>query len=110
MACSYSGKILRVNLTRGDIRTEEPDDRFYRTYLGGWGFIAYYLLQELKAGTDPLDPENLLIFAPGAVTGTPAAGSGRHAIGAKSPLTGAFGAAETGGFWGTELSEPDSMP
>lgn len=98
-----NGKILRVDLTQGRIWTEKPEERFYRMYFGGWGFIAYYLLRELEPHADPFGPENLLIFAPGVVTGAPVAGCGRHAVGAKSPLTGAFGAAEAGGFWGTEL-------
>jgi aldehyde:ferredoxin oxidoreductase len=102
-AVNYNGQILRVDLTQGRIWTEKPEERFYRTYFGGWGFIAYTLLRELKPHADPLGPENLLIFAPGVVTGAPLAGSGRHAVGAKSPLSGAFGAAEAGGFWGTEL-------
>jgi aldehyde:ferredoxin oxidoreductase len=71
--------------------------------MGGWGFIAFYLLKELTAGVEPLGPENKLIFAPGIITGTPIAGSGRNAVGAKSPLTGAFGAAEAGGFFGAEM-------
>jgi len=99
----YLGKILRVDLSRRKLSVEEPGDNFYRTYLGGWGFVAYYLLQEVAPGTDPLGPDNKLVFAPGVVTGTALSGSGRHAIGAKSPLTGGFGAAETGGYWGAEL-------
>ena len=99
----YTGRILRVDLTSGEIGVEEPDDLFYRTYMGGWGFIGYYLLKEVPAHTDPLGPENLLIFAPGAVTGAPIAGSGRSAVGAKSPLTGTFGGAEAGGWFGAEL-------
>lgn len=103
MGHGYTGKILRINLSTGACSVEEPGADFYRIYLGGWGFIAYYLLHEVHPGTDPLGPDNKLIFAPGVVTGTALAGSGRHAIGAKSPLTGGFGAAETGGFWGAEL-------
>ncbi|UCH38037.1 MAG: aldehyde ferredoxin oxidoreductase, partial [Candidatus Bathyarchaeota archaeon] len=95
----YTGKIVRVNLTRQKITIEEPDDRFYRRYLGGWGFIAYYLLKELNLQTDPLSPQNKLIFAPGVITGAPIGGSDRNAVGAKSPLTGAFGAAEAGGYF-----------
>ena len=49
----YAGKILRVNLTSGDIWTEEPPESFYRRYLGGQGFIAYYLLKELPKEADP---------------------------------------------------------
>ncbi len=100
----YRGKILRVDLTTGKTAVEELGELFYRTYMGGWGIIAYYLLRELQPGVDPLGPENLLIFATGVITGTPIAGSGRSAVGAKSPLTGAFGAAEAGGWWGAELA------
>jgi len=101
----YSGRILHVNLSDGKIRVETPDERFYRRYLGGWGFIAYYLLKELKPKVDPLSPENKLIIALGPVTGVPIAGSGRNAIGAKSPLTEGFGASEGGGFFGAELKK-----
>ena len=103
MGHGVTGRILRVNLSTGASTVEEPGADFYRIYLGGWGFIAYYLLHEVHPGADPLGPGNKLIFAPGVITGTALAGSGRHAVGAKSPLTGGFGAAETGGFWGAEL-------
>lgn len=100
-----NGKILRVNLSSGSWSVEEFDDEFRRMYLGGWGFIVYHLLKELAPGTDPLSPENKLIFANGAVTGATVGGSGRHTVGAKSPLTGGFGAAEAGGFFGAELAK-----
>jgi aldehyde:ferredoxin oxidoreductase len=103
MSFGYHRRILRVNLTDGEIGIESPDDVFYRRYLGGAGFIAYYLLKEVPPGTDPLGPENRLIFACGPLTGVPLAGSGRNAIGARSPLTGAVGEADVGGFWGAEL-------
>ncbi|MEE9399031.1 MAG: aldehyde ferredoxin oxidoreductase family protein, partial [Dehalococcoidales bacterium] len=99
----YNGKILRVNLSNGDISIDELDELFCRRYVGGAGFIAYYLLKEIEARIDPLSPENKLIFAPGPVTGIPISGSGRHCIGAKSPLTGGYGKAEVGGFWGAEF-------
>ena len=104
MANGYSGKILRVNLSNSGITVEHPDELFYRRYLGGWGFIGYYLLKELKQGIDPLGPENKLIFAPGVFTGVQLTGSGRFAVGAKSPLTGGFGAGEVGGYFGAELA------
>jgi aldehyde:ferredoxin oxidoreductase len=97
------GRILRVDLTAGEITTETPGEAFYRRYLGGAGFVAYYLLKEVPPGTDPLGPDNRLVFACGPVTGAPLAGSGRNAIGALSPLTGALGEADVGGFWGAEL-------
>ena len=103
MSFGYHRRILRVNLTEGQITIETPDDVFYRRYLGGAGFIAYYLLKEVPPGTDPLGPENRLVFACGPLTGAPLAGSGRNAIGARSPLTGAMGESDVGGFWGAEL-------
>ena len=103
MPYGYTGKILRVNLSTGEISVEEKDDLFYRTYMGGWGVIAYYLLKELPAGVDPLGPDNMLIFAAGVVTGATVGGSGRSAVGGKSPLTGGFGEADVGGWWGAEL-------
>ncbi len=104
MPNGYSGKILRVNLTNGTIKVEKPDDLFYRRYLGGWGFVGYYLMKELEPGIDPLGPKNKLIFAPGVFTGVSLSGSGRSAVGAKSPLTGGFGEGDVGGFFGAELA------
>jgi len=103
MANGYSGKILRVDLSKGTTQVETPAENFYRQYLGGRGFISYFLLRELGRGEDLLDPGNKLIFANGPVTGVPIAGSGRNSIGAKSPLTGGCGDAEVGGYWGAEL-------
>ena len=103
MSKGFQGKILRVDLTHGRIWTETPEPEFYRKYIGGWGFVAYYLLKELEPGIDPLGPENRLIFATGVYTGTRLSGSGRSAIGAKSPLTGGFGEADVGGFFAVDL-------
>ena len=103
MSYGHWGKGLRVNLATGGISTEALNERFLRRYVGGWGFIAYYLLKELAPGTDPLGPDNKLIFATGPLAGQPLAGGGRHMIGAKSPLTGGFAGSEAGGFFGAEL-------
>lgn len=99
----YHNKILRVDLTTGAISVEEPGEKFFRMYYGGWNMIAHYLLTETEPDIDPLGPDNLLIFAPGILTGVPLGGGGRNAVGAKSPLTGGFGAGEVGGVWGAEL-------
>lgn len=103
MSFGYTGQILRIDLSRDHISIDEPPEIFYRRYFGGRGLIAYYLLKELKPRIDPLGPQNKLIFACGPVTGTPISGSGRNSVGAKSPLTWAYGEAEVGGFWGAEL-------
>jgi aldehyde:ferredoxin oxidoreductase len=99
----YWNKILHVNLTARTTWIEEPGDPFFRRYGGGRGFIAHYLLKYVPKGADPLGPDNVLVFAPGVLTGAPVPGAGRHSVGAKSPLTGGFGESESGGFWGAEL-------
>jgi len=99
----YNGKILRVDLSNRTITEEAPSRALYRRYVGGGTFALYYLLNELRPGVDPLGPENVLIFAVSVVTGHPAAGFSRFTVAAKSPLTGAFGESEAGGWWGPEL-------
>ncbi len=103
MSRSFHNKILRVNLTDGTIKVEEPGQAYLRRYMGGWNIVADVLLKEVPKGADPLGPENKLVFAPGVLTGLPISGATRTAVGAKSPLTGAFGAAEMGGFWSAEF-------
>ncbi len=103
MAEGYCGKILYVDLTERTTKVEEPTEDHYRMYLGGWGFIADELLRRTPAGIDPFAPENPLVFATGVASGTSIPGSGRHAVGAKSPLTGGFGEADVGGYWAAEL-------
>lgn len=103
MGKGFSGKILKVDLTTGITSVDEHDEAWYRRYMGGRALIAYYLLKETKPGTDPLGPDNLAIFAPGIVTGVNVSGNGRNGVGALSPLTGGFGNAEAGGYWGAEL-------
>lgn len=99
----YNGKILRVNLSDRSITTEAISPQFCRKYLGGAGFIAYFLWKELRAGIDPLGPHNKLIFAVGPLTGVNLPGSGRNCVGAKSPLTGGLAKSEAGEFWGSEF-------
>ncbi|MFQ5612004.1 MAG: aldehyde ferredoxin oxidoreductase family protein [Anaerolineae bacterium] len=97
------GKILHVDLTGGGSRIEQPPDDFYRLLVGGRAVVAYFLLRDLPPHTDPFSPDNLLIFAPGVMQGTNLPGAGRHGVGGKSPLTGAIGSAEAGGWWGHEF-------
>jgi aldehyde:ferredoxin oxidoreductase len=99
----YNGRILHVDLGTREIKVEQPDDAFYRTYVGGRALATCYMLRQVPRGADPLGPDNALVFAPGVVTGTGVLGSGRHGIGAKSPLTGGLGSSEAGGWWGAEF-------
>lgn len=98
-----NGKILRVNLSTGQVSSDSPAEEYYKLYLGGRGFIVHTLLTEVPRGADPLGAENKIIFALGPLTGHALPGCGRNSVGAKSPLTGAFGESEVGGFWGAEL-------
>ncbi|MCP5048197.1 MAG: aldehyde ferredoxin oxidoreductase, partial [bacterium] len=103
MPYGYNGKILHVNLTDSKWEVEEPEEKWYRTYVGGSSLAAYYLLKKIKAGIDPLSEENVLVFACSVVTGAPLSGFSRYTVAAKSPLTGGFGEAEAGGYFGPEL-------
>ncbi len=103
MPYGFQGKVLVVDLTTGTIDIETPDETIYRRYVGGAALAAYYLLRELKPGVDPLGPENVLVFAGSVINGTPAAGSTRYTVAAKSPLTGGYGEAEAGGWWAPEF-------
>lgn len=99
----YNSKILRVNLSSIALNIETISEPICRKYIGGAGFVAYYLWKELKSGIDALSPENKLIFALGPVTGLMMPGASRNCVGAKSPLTGGIAKAEVGGFWMVEL-------
>ncbi len=103
IAGGYNGKMLRVNLTTRNVASEQVDQDHCRKYLGGTGFIAYTLLKEVKPDVDPLGPENKLIFAGGPLTGIALGGAARHAVGAKSPLTGGVAKSEVGEWWGAQF-------
>ncbi len=103
MGYGYMGKILQVDLSRREVQIQEHDDAFYRRYLGGRAMALYHLLNEMPVGADPLGPDNVLVFAPGVITGAAVSGQSRNGVGAKSPLTGGLGSSEVGGFWAYEL-------
>jgi aldehyde:ferredoxin oxidoreductase len=101
----YMGKILRVDLSRSIIKEEFPDEKTLRMFLGGSGLATKYLFEEVKKGTDPLGPENRLIFMTGPLTGTFSPSTGRYTVVAKSPLTGVWGQANSAGFWGVAFKK-----
>ena len=103
MAYGYHGRILHVDLTTGELTVEQPEEIFYRRYLGGSAMGAYYLLRRTTAGTDPLGPENTLSLMTGVTTGAPFSGQSRVTATAKSPLTDLVGDSQAGGFWPAEL-------
>jgi aldehyde:ferredoxin oxidoreductase len=103
MIKGYNDKILRVDLSSGRTWVEQPGEAVWRRYLGGSAMASWYLLRELKPGIDPLGPENMLIFMTSVINGTTISGANRYTAAGKSPLTGGFGEAEAGGWWGPEL-------
>ena len=96
----YQGKILWVDLSKNQITEETPDDEIYKKYLGGYGLGVYYIYNRIKPKCDPLGPDNILGFCPGLLTGTMAPFSGRYMVCGKSPLTGGWGDANSGGKFG----------
>jgi aldehyde:ferredoxin oxidoreductase len=102
MPYGYNGKILHVDLTASRLKVEEPGEAFYRKYLGGSALGMYYALKLIPPGADPLGPENVLVLSLGVTTGAPISGQSRVTATAKSPLSGAIGDAQAGGFWPAE--------
>jgi aldehyde:ferredoxin oxidoreductase len=105
MNCGYTGKILHVDLTNHGIEIEEPDEAYYRSYLGGRGIGYQQLMKTVPPGTDALAPDNILVLATGVMTGVPLAASCRFAAVGKSPLTGTAAESEAAGFFGPELKK-----
>ncbi len=103
MPGTYAGCVLRVNLTEGKVSKENPPEDLLRAYIGGRGLGTYYLSKLLNPEADPLSPENVLIFATGPLTGTPAPTGGRYMVICKSPLTGLVASSNSGGHFGAEL-------
>ena len=99
------GKLLRVNLTEGTISEEVIPESMHKKYLGGAGLATKYLWDEVPKGADPLGPENRLIFMAGSLTGVIAPSTGRYSVVAKSPQTGIWGQANSGGRWGVNFKK-----
>jgi aldehyde:ferredoxin oxidoreductase len=103
MGAHQPWKILRVNLNnRSWVVQDMPYDSI-RQFMGGRALGAYLLNKEIPAGIDPLGPDNKLVFTTGVLTHSKLSGTSRFSVLAKSPLTGGYGEAEAGGWWGPEL-------
>ncbi len=100
MGFGFMGKILRVNLSEGEVQEEALNPIWAKDFLGGTGLAARYFLAEVPAGVDPLGEANKLIFMTGLLTGTPSASASRYSVVSKSPQTGILGYANSGGNFG----------
>src|SRR5512139_977595 len=103
MPNGYNGKILHVDLTKGSLTVEEPQEAFYRMYLGGSAMGMHYILREMPKGADPLGPDNVLTLMAGVTTGATISGQSRINANAKSPISGGIGDSQGGGFFPAEL-------
>ena len=103
MSGGWMGKILWVDLSNRRIWTEEPADDFYTSFLGTYGMGVRLLYSRLPAGTDPLGPHNILGLTTGPVARTPLPCTSRFVAVGKSPLTGTWGDANSGGHFGMAL-------
>jgi aldehyde:ferredoxin oxidoreductase len=103
MTLGYMGKILFVNLSSGEIKEEKLDESLCKDYIGGYGIGVKILYDRMKPKVDPLGPDNILGLITGPFTGTPIPSGARYAAVAKSPLTGGWGDANSGGFFGPYL-------
>jgi aldehyde:ferredoxin oxidoreductase len=100
-----NNSILKINLSKEEIVTEELDEELLNQYLGGRGLGVKLLCDNLKKGVDPSAPENILIFTIGPLTGIPLPTSGRFSLVTKSPLTNTIMHSNSGGFWGVEFKK-----
>ena len=87
----WNGHFLKINLSKNKAVADSYDSSFAFNYLGGRGFAAKILWDNLKPGTDPLSPDNNLVFAAGPLTGFGFPNSGKLVVAARSPLTGGYG-------------------
>ncbi|MGI9230069.1 MAG: aldehyde ferredoxin oxidoreductase N-terminal domain-containing protein [Gammaproteobacteria bacterium] len=94
-------KLIRVDMTTLTASTEDFPPAW--RYLGGRALSARIMLEECDPGCDPLGPDNILVLAPGIMSGSSAPTSGRISVGCKSPLTNGIKEANAGGEPGQDL-------
>jgi len=99
----WIGKILRVDLTKGEWKVEELDPKLGAKFIGGRGLGSKILFDEIDPKVDPFSPNNKLIMATGPLTGTGASAAGRYMVITKAPLTGTIACSNSGGHFGAEL-------
>jgi aldehyde:ferredoxin oxidoreductase len=97
------GKILFVDLSKNELKDEALDEKLCRQFIGGYGIGARILFSRQKAGVDPLGPDNTFGILSGPFTGTMALSGTRYTVVGKSPLTGGWGDANSGGYFGAYL-------
>ena len=100
---ALTATVYHVDLSRGTVETKTLPEDVYRKYPGGSALAAYLLLQSIPTGADPLGPDNVLVMAVSPLTGLAISGQSRMTACARSPLTGAIGDSQCGGFFPAEM-------
>jgi aldehyde:ferredoxin oxidoreductase len=103
MPGGFMGKLAFVDLTAASVRVESISESVAREFIGGYGLGVRVLYERQARQVDPLGPDNILGLAAGPLTGTKAPTGGRYMACCKSPLTGGWGDANAGGYFGSEL-------
>lgn len=103
MKGGYVGKLLFADLTKGTLEEKALSEELAKDFIGGYGIGARLLYDMMKPGVDPLGPDNILGFISGPLNGTGALFGGRYTVVCKSPVTGGWNDANSGGFLGPEL-------
>jgi len=99
----YGGKIIRLNLSENRVDKFNLDQKLAKEYIGGRGFIAKILYDELPWGVDPLSSENKIVMAAGPLSGVFWPSAAKVVFGTKSPLTGGYSDSNMGGFLMAEM-------
>lgn len=99
----YTGKLLFVDLSEGTTEIREFDEQFARTWIGGYGFGARILYDEMPAHTDAFAPESMIGFISGAMNGTTGLMGGRYTVVSKSPIYDGWNDANSGGTFGPSM-------
>lgn len=103
----YFFRILEVDLTGGDVTVTPITEDFALKYIGGRGFGAAIVAEHLRkhGRVDPMGPDNVLVLAPGPLTGAYLPSSGKNSFVTISPATGIYGDSSMGGVFGVELRQ-----
>jgi len=99
----YMGKILVVDLTKKELKDEPLNEQYARDFIGAGGIACRYLADLTTDKTDPLGPDNPLIFMAGLLTGTGGPSFSRWVVAARSPYTTYYGDANGAAHFGSEL-------
>ena len=105
MIKGFIGHGLEVDLSRNALSTFQIDESVFKDFLGGYGLASRLILEKQSVKANPLSGANMIVFSPGLLPGTGAPFSGRFSVCGKSPLTGCWGDANSGGYFGPMMKK-----